>query len=78
MFQKLLNVNRLCHVHITVPIGYSDLGYSRRAGYSDLNPRDGGRSLYPMCTVLNYVLHQAKPCKQPTLVEVQLYHSGVI
>ena len=24
----------------TVPIGYSDLGYSGRAVYSDLNPRD--------------------------------------
>ena len=24
----------------TVPIGYSDLGYSGRAAYSDLNPRD--------------------------------------
>ena len=26
----------------TVLIGYSNLGYSGRAGYSDLNPRDGG------------------------------------
>ena len=38
----------------TVPIGYSDLGYSGRAGYSDLNPRDGGQSLYPMCTLYIY------------------------
>ena len=27
------------------------LWYSNRAIYSDLNPFDGGRSLYPMCTV---------------------------
>ena len=26
------------HLRYTVPIGYSDLGYSGRAGYSDLNP----------------------------------------
>ena len=64
----LTNLINLC----TVPIGYSDLGYSGRAAYkrpqpqwnlkllhyinsdravySDLNPRDGGQSLYPMCT----------------------------
>ena len=27
-------------------------GNSDRAAYSDLNPRDGGQSLYPMSTVL--------------------------
>ena len=51
----------------TVPIGYSDLGYSDlnpngswslhyinsdHAVYSDLNPRDRGQLLYPMCTVI--------------------------
>ena len=29
-----------------VPIGYSDLGYSGCAAYSDLNPRDGPLSLH--------------------------------
>ena len=28
------------------------LGISDRAAYSDLNPDDGGQSLYPMSTVL--------------------------
>ena len=28
---------------------------SDRAVYSDLNPRDGGQSLYPMCTVIYFV-----------------------
>ena len=30
----------------TVPIGYSDLGYSGRAGYSDRNPCDGPPSVH--------------------------------
>ena len=30
----------------TVPIGYSDLGYSGRAAYSDLNPCDEPLSLH--------------------------------
>ena len=29
----------------TVPIGYSDLGYSGRAGYSDLNPNGTSTAL---------------------------------
>ena len=35
-----------------MPIRYSDVGYSGPAAYSDLNPRDGGQLLYPMCTVI--------------------------
>ena len=31
-------------------------GNSDRAAYSDLNPRDGGQSLYPMSTVLLFIL----------------------
>ena len=31
---------------ITVPIGYSNLGYSGRAAYSDLNPRDEPPSVH--------------------------------
>ena len=30
----------------TVPIGYSNLGYSGRAAYSDLNPRDEPPSVH--------------------------------
>ena len=33
-------------VPITVPFGYSNLGYSGRAAYSDLNPRDGPPSVH--------------------------------
>ena len=35
----------------TVPIGYSNLGYSGRAAYSDLNPCDGPP-----------LLHKYQPC----------------
>ena len=31
--------------HCTVAIGYSNLGYSGRAAYSDLKPRDGHPSV---------------------------------
>ena len=31
-------------------------GNSDRAAYSDLNPDDGGQSLYPMSTVLYFIL----------------------
>ena len=32
-------------------------GNSDRAAYSDLNPRDGGQSLYPMSTVIKLQFH---------------------
>ena len=35
-------------------------GNSDRAAYSDLNPDDGGQSLYPMSTVLRYLVVQIK------------------
>ena len=37
----------------TVPIGYSNLGYSGRAAYNDLNPRDGPPSLHNSNLVYN-------------------------
>ena len=44
---------------------------SDRAVYSDLNPRDGGQSLYPMCTV--YVLDWVISVRIKILSEVNKY-----
>ena len=33
---------------------------SDRAVYSDLNPRDGGQSLYPMCTVPAQIVNRIR------------------
>ena len=40
------------HIRSTVPIGYSDLGYSGRAAYSDLKPCDGPPSQHKLQSCL--------------------------
>ena len=35
---------------------YPDSGFSGRAGFKDLDPSDGGWSLYPMGTVLSFYM----------------------
>ena len=46
---------------------YAEIGYSDRAVYSDLNPLDGGQSLYPMSTVLK--IFRMIPNKKPTALK---------
>ena len=50
---------------------------SDRAVYSDLNPRDGGQSLYPMCTVFYVAEKNLVSGKTCLLDQLQAFQNGV-
>ena len=46
--RKIMDAEKVCRIknYTTVPILYSNLGYSGRAAYSNLNPCDGPPSVH--------------------------------
>ena len=45
----------------TVPVGYSNLGYSARAAYSDLNPPQGPQSVTTKIATLAITISKFSP-----------------